>query len=204
MNRRFAILLICLLFPIGLLSSVVVLAEISVGVKEGDWIEYNVTYTGSPPDSYPTWVRIDIQSVQGTSITINVRRELLNGTLDTRQLTFDLESGAEDLIIIPANLNNGDSFYHEAVGNITISGVEDETYAGVKRTVVYATGTQIMLYWDKATGVLLEAIQSTANLHNSLLRSSNYGSSSDSGHNCSLHNTEKEESDFYPSMISVS
>lgn len=59
-------------------------------------------------------------------------------------------------------MNKGDAFYHEDVGTIAIGGVEDAVYAGVKRTVVYATVLQIEYYWDKATGVLLEATQSTA------------------------------------------
>ena len=162
MNKRLALLVVCLTVLVNMLVSTIVLAEISVGVNEGDWIEYNVVYTGTPPEYYPTWVKVEVQSVQGTSITLNVSRKLLDLTQDSRNLTFDLETGAEDLIVIPADLNVDDRFFHENVGNITIGGVEDMAYAGARRTVVYATVSQIEFRWDKGTGFLLEATQSTA------------------------------------------
>ena len=134
-----------------------------MGVNEGDWMEYQVTYTGTPPDDHPKWIKSEVQSVQGTSITLKVERELLNGTSDTKSLPFYLETGAPDLIAIPANLNSGDTFFHEEVGNIAIGGVEDSIYAGAKRTVVYATVSQIVFHWDKTTGILLQADQYTTN-----------------------------------------
>lgn len=150
-----------LMVLVTMLVSVAISAEISAGVSEGDWMEYNVTYTGTPPDEYPSWVRIEVQSVQGTSITLNVERELLNGTSDARNLAFSLESGAPDLIVIPANLNSGDTFYHEGVGNVAIDGVEDLIYAGAERTVVYASVSQIEFHWDRVTGFLVDATQFT-------------------------------------------
>ena len=43
-----------------------------------------------------------------------------------------------------------------------ISDVEETSYLGASRTVVSATVSQHILYWDKSTGILLEAIQSFA------------------------------------------
>ena len=37
-----------------------VFAEVAVGLKEGDWIEYSVTYTGTPPENYPRMDKIEI------------------------------------------------------------------------------------------------------------------------------------------------
>jgi hypothetical protein len=46
-------------------------------------------------------------------------------------------------------------------GNVTIAGETTRTYAGASRTVVYASfsqvGTQLTYYWDKQTGVMVEA-----------------------------------------------
>ena len=67
--------------------------------------EYNITYTGTPPDYYPSWVRIDVTNIQGTSITATLTVERLNGTSDTDSGTFDLETGVLDLLLIPAGLD---------------------------------------------------------------------------------------------------
>ena len=86
---------------------------------------------------------------------------MVNGTRGTHSLTLDLETGAPDLVLIPANLDDGDEFYHEDVGDMTISGVQEATYAGVKRTILVAPVIQILFRWDRDTGVLLEATQSS-------------------------------------------
>lgn len=165
MNRKLVLLMTLVIILLGLLASSTISAEISVGVKEGDWIEYKVTYTGTPPEDYPTWLKMEVLSVQGTNVTLDATIKYLNGTQKTESLTVDLEKGAPDLVIIPADLNTGDTFYSgdEDVGDITISGVEERTYAGARRTVVYATVLGIEFYWDRATGVALEATQSLAN-----------------------------------------
>ena len=137
-------------------------AEISVGVKQGDWIEYQVAFTGTPPEGHAvTWARMEIVSVQGKNITLAVAakqsdeswlNETVQLNLETRQLGDDF--------IIPANLNSGDAFFDERQGNITISGVEERTYAGAKRSIVSGTVQQTTYqttyYWDRATGVLVE------------------------------------------------
>src|SRR3989304_1752884 len=81
--------------------------EISVGVKEGDWIEYEVTTTGTSPEEFNiTWARMEILNVQGPEISANVTREALNGTLSSLVMTFNLERGKIGAwFIIPAGLN---------------------------------------------------------------------------------------------------
>jgi hypothetical protein len=40
-------------------------AAISIGVKKGDWIEYQVTVAGTvPQDHNITWARMDVTDVQ--------------------------------------------------------------------------------------------------------------------------------------------
>jgi hypothetical protein len=53
-------------------------------------------------------------------------------------------------------LDIGDACFDQNVGNITISDVEERTYAGATRTVVHATTSETTYYWDKATGILVE------------------------------------------------
>lgn len=167
MNKRLSLLAFYLI-SLSVVSSVTVLAESAVGVKEGDWIEYTITYTGSPATQFPEWIRIEIKNVQGTGITADVIVERLDGSSNTSSGTFDLDIGVPDLLAISANLDTGDEFYHEDYGNTVIAGTEDETYAGAKRTVVYATVNRIELRWDKATGILLQSDQSTDNFTQNL------------------------------------
>ena len=157
--KKFISLLISSIFILGILFSGNVLAQISVGVKEGDWIEYNVSYTGSPPESYPEWVRIEITNVQGMSITADLITERLDGSSDTNSGTFNLETGAPELLLIPAGLDVGDNFYHEDFGDVEILWIEDYTYAGAKRTVVAAPVSELNIHWDRSTGILVQADQ---------------------------------------------
>ena len=151
------------IFPIiTLLIFIIVVsvyAQFIVGLTEGDWVEYEVSYTGSPPDYYPKNTRIEVQSIQGTTLTVSMRTERLNGTQSTETQTFNLENGAPDLIIIPSNLNVGDEVPHDA-GSFLIEGVSEYDYAGVTRELVYANVFLVDFSWDRATGVLIEAEQS--------------------------------------------
>lgn len=142
-----------------------VLAEISVGVKKGDWIEYQVTFTGTPPGRHDvTWARMEIMNVQGKSINLDITTEFSNETLLNETITLNLDTGQlGDDFIIPANLNSGDTFLDEYTGNITISGVEERTYAGATRTVVVGATSQTTYYWDKTTGVLVEGTSAFTN-----------------------------------------
>jgi len=137
--------------------------------NSADSLEYNVSYTGSPLDGYPKWVRIDITNVQGTSITADLKVERLDGTSDTNSGTFDLQTGVPDLLLISAGLDVGDEFYHEDFGNNAISETEDKTYAEAKRTIVISTIDIIVLHWDKSTGILLQSDQSEDNFTQKML-----------------------------------
>ena len=62
--------------------------------------------------------------------------------------------------VIPANSKTGDTIKLTSYSNVTIAGEDSKTYAGVDRTVVYASssqrGTELTYYWDKQTGALVE------------------------------------------------
>jgi len=134
-------------------------AEVSVGVEKGDWVEYTVTYTGSPDEMHAiSWAKMEIESVVDSAVQLKMTTRLANGTLLRETATLNLQEGRlGDDFIIPANLNVGYVFYDRRIGNITIQGVEQGTYAGARRTVVYSQTTYTLFYWDKATGVVVEA-----------------------------------------------
>ena len=161
MTRKIALHLICLAVLVGMLFSAVASAEIVVGVKQGDWIEYKVTVTGDVPEEHDvTWCKIEVIAVEEKNVYVNITSRYSDGREETVPSTLNLETGQiGDCFIIPANLNAGDVF-ESPEGTITISGVEERTYAGATRSVVYATTAKTMFYWDRFTGFLVEATSS--------------------------------------------
>ena len=160
MNLHSKVTLVTATFVVLLIVN---LAEggISVGVREGDWIEYEVTTTGAPPEEFNVvWSRMEILSVQETKIRANVTSRAPNGTLSNLIMTFDLERGRVGAwFIIPANLNPGDTFHDEFVDrNVTVEGEEQLTYAGAMRTITNATTPERLKRWDKSTGVFVECV----------------------------------------------
>ena len=137
----------------------VVLADILVGVKQGDWIEYNVSFTGNPPIEHDAvWARMEIISVDGKKVNASFVSRLANETVLEILEDLDLEKGRLiDMFIIPAYLDEGDVFYDQISGQIVIDRVETRNYAGADRTVVYAEAVDTQWYWDRATGVTVEA-----------------------------------------------
>jgi len=162
MTRKFALQLIVLAVLVCALLSTAVYAEIVVGVKEGDWIEYRVTSTGNVPAEHDvTGAKIEILGVNQKKIDIQITSKFSDGRKETITSTLNLETGQiGDSFIIPANLSNGDTFSEQTEGPITISGVEEKTYAGAKRTTVYATTSITKFRWDRSTGFLVEATSS--------------------------------------------
>lgn len=157
MNRKLPLITALLVISLTLTT---VVAEIQVGVKKGDWIEYKAVFTGTPPERHEvTWARTEVIDVQGTVINLNVTTKFANDSLLSEPVTLNLATGQlGDEFIIPANLDVGDSFFDKYHGNVTITKIEERTYAGAKRTVISATLGQNTYYWDKATGVLVEGI----------------------------------------------
>jgi hypothetical protein len=153
----------CLLISTLLLSFLVfsVYAQVSVGLEEGDWVEYTATYTGNPPDTYTESARLEIKTIQGTLFTVEINGILLNGTQTSQTETFDLETGAPDFIIIPANLGPGDEIYNEDLGTHTIDRIENYDFKGITRELVYANVLNIDFKWDRNTGIMIEIIQTT-------------------------------------------
>jgi hypothetical protein len=160
MDKRYLSLIFVLMLGFLMLSGAA-FGELSVGVKAGDWIEYQVTTTGNPPEPHNVqWARMEIMDVQKPKIQVNVTTQANNGTLSSLIMTLNLEKGEIGAwFIIPSNLNVGDTFYDINLGrNVTIEGQEQKTYAGAIRTVTNATTPERIKQWDKATGVFVKSI----------------------------------------------
>jgi parallel beta-helix repeat protein len=139
---------------------------VQVGVEAGDWIKITYTITGWPAGQpYPEWLKVEFLSVEGTSATVRVTMHMSDGTEQNATVPVDVVAGGQAFglsgFVIPANLTTGDIIFMSGYGNVTIAGETTRTYAGASRTVVYASisqyGTQLTYYWDKQTGVLVEA-----------------------------------------------
>ncbi len=152
-------MLICIDVLVCTLFSGAVHAEIIVGVKEGDWIEYRVSTAGNVPMEHNvTGAKIEVLNVTATKIDIQITSIYSDEKEETITSTLNLKTGQiGDSFIIPRNLNEGDTFLEQTEGIITISGVEEKTYAGAKRVTVYATTSITSFHWDRTTGFLVEA-----------------------------------------------
>jgi len=166
MDRKYLMVILFCLASTALTAGLTVsFAAVSVGVKEGDWIEYTVTTEGTPADEGHDVVsaRIEITNVQGALITVKIDSTDANGKQDSDTFTLDLEKGKlGDQFIIPANLNVGETFLDENLGNVTITGSEERVVAGAERTILYVSAEQRAVYWDKSTGILIGGQYSTA------------------------------------------
>jgi hypothetical protein len=155
---------ICLFFVSVLLFCVIlnlVFAQVNVGVKKGNWIEYKVATTGNPVEGHNVvWARMDILDVVGTEITVNITTKSTNGTFSSNTVQFDPSVGDVGVwFIIPANLNPGDQFYDQSMGDyVTIEVQEERFLAGATRIVTSASIPDRVKSWDKATGVFIETV----------------------------------------------
>ncbi|MCL5876276.1 MAG: hypothetical protein M1540_00490 [Candidatus Bathyarchaeota archaeon] len=156
MNKFAAILLLFIFF--FSLTTTLSYAQLSVGVKSGDWIEYSVSSTGSPMQGHDvTWARMEILDVEGSNISVIITSRYSDSSTATTNYILDLQRGhLIDDFIIPANLNVEDTFKDENLGNVMITQVEQRTYAGAQRTVASASVGNNTYVWDQATGVSVE------------------------------------------------
>lgn len=136
-----------------------------VGIKAGDWVKLEYTFTGWPAgQTYPEWLKLEFLSVEGTIATVRFTQHVSDGTEQSDTAPVDIVSNIEVPllagIVISANRTIGDSVYVAGYGNVTIEDEATRTYAGANRTVVYSSFSpseaQVTYYWDKLTGVMVE------------------------------------------------
>jgi hypothetical protein len=153
-----------------LISAPVAAGQPAVGVKPGYWVEYSVKTTGTPPAAQDiNWAKIQILDVDGEQFHANFTVRYVYGTLSSSVRTFDFSVGnVETWIIIPANLDPGQSFYDSlSNSNVTIQGQMTKEVAGAALTVTYVnlTITDIQRHkeWDKATGFYIQSVDFLSN-----------------------------------------
>jgi uncharacterized membrane protein YozB (DUF420 family) len=172
----------CALILVSVIVSVSIIAqpiagydEPSVGVKEGDWIEFDVdvTGTGAPPPTHDVrWFRMQILQIQGAAFSVNLTARYANGTVGCAIWKFNFTEGnVEGWIIIPSNLGPGDTFYDLSMHTrkpvyVTIQGQEQKTVLGATRTVTYGSDSLRHKEWDKTTGVFVGSLEHLKNVTN--------------------------------------
>ena len=158
------IVLLSIIVASIVVSVALVSGEPLVGVKEGDWIEYDVSMTGTgsmPPTHDVRWFRIEVLPVEGAAFSVNLTSRYANGTVGSAIWKFNFTEGnVEGWIIIPANLGEGDTFYDYSIHtgipvNVTIQDEEQKTVLGATRTVTYGKDSLRHKEWDKATGLFI-------------------------------------------------
>lgn len=134
-------------------------ANYSVGVKVGDWIKYDVSGTVPQLEEYD-WIRIEVQGLSGTVVNVLVSIHYKDGSDENNTLSWDIETNIQPWII-PAGLNKGDTIplvFATWIINNTVT----RTYVGASRNAnflflsEYDVDTEMVAYWDQATGFLVE------------------------------------------------
>ena len=118
-------------------------AEYTVGVKVGDWIEYDVDASWSDPETEPPgfrydWVRLEVQSLDGTDVTVLATIRYRDGTEETYTLSWDVERGETEPWpwIISANLTSGDPIAtYRPISDMIINETGTRTYTSASRKV---------------------------------------------------------------------
>ena len=118
---RFATVCLVILIAFIVLPVLVRAVDYNVGVKVGDWIKYGqfkVTWSGNGTEpSYITdekkvdWLRIDVENISGTTVTLNTTIHYNNGTQIPQGSSVDVTGGAGMpgiSLLIASNLKRGD------------------------------------------------------------------------------------------------
>ena len=173
-----ALILVSMIVSVSIIASPTLAYEDpSVGVKEGDWIEYEISVAGTgamPPTHDVRWFRIEVLPVQGAAFSINLTSRYANGTVGSAIWKFNFTEGnVGGWIIIPSNLSPGDTFYDSWTFfdtrkqvNVTIESEEQQTLLGATRTVTYGNDWLRHKEWDKATGVFVRTVENYKNVTN--------------------------------------
>jgi hypothetical protein len=136
-------------------------ASYTVGVKVGDWMKYEVAGT-VPLISEYEWVRYEIKNVKGLEVTFEIIIYYRDGGENIDYYMWDIETGSAPWII-PADLNTDDAFPFRN-NTASMNATFPRIYGGASRTVhllnlsKYDEYTELLGYWDQATGCLLELV----------------------------------------------
>jgi hypothetical protein len=185
MNGRFVLLILISTFLLLALFVGASAQTRTVGVNVGNTFRYSVTsgWSSNDPNAVPPsslvdvndteWVQFTITAISGTNITAQGTTRYKNGTEITQGAWVDVNTGdGENLtdFVISANLAPGDLVYTSPDDTWIVNETLSRTYAnGARETnhlnVTTQSGTVLYLanwYWDKLTGVAVDALIGTA------------------------------------------
>ena len=144
---------------LGLVLANFAKADYLVGVSRGDWMIYDaeVTYLGQ---TFEESVNLTVQTVEGVLITgtFEVTSQGLE-VVPTEQFTLDISTEIGQSargFIIPANLIVGGSVPGESATVLNLTDWNGRT-AVVANASAPFLGYPSQVYWDQATGILLQA-----------------------------------------------
>ncbi|UCC58379.1 MAG: hypothetical protein JSW14_00130 [Candidatus Bathyarchaeum sp.] len=173
--KAFTALILAIIIVLIITSPTLAYDESSVGVKKGDWMEYNISITGTgapPPTHDVNWMRMEILPVQGAAFPVNLTARYSNGTLGSAIWEFNFTEGnVGGWLIIPSNLSPRDTFYDSSPHtgkpvNVTVQSQEQKTVLGASRTVTYGNDSFRHKEWDKATGMFVGSSERIKNVTN--------------------------------------
>ncbi len=156
-------------------TSAYAVEEPLVGVKEGDWIEYDVALNGTgkaPPTHDVRWFRMEVIDVQDTAFWVNLTARYANGTVGHSVWDFNFTDGnVGGWVIIPADLSPGEKFYDSSRHNnkpvnVTVQGQEQRVVCGVSRVVTFGNDSLRHKEWDMISGVMVGSTETYMNITN--------------------------------------
>ena len=132
----------CLLLSLFLLASLPVSNAVSIGVKTGDKLVYDIASQGDLKsiavgmEFYGLFkaAEIDFTGISGNLVNYSLILTFQNETKRTSPLSADLGDNSFDLWIIPAGLNPGDKI---TALDMPVNETRTETWLGVTRTICY-------------------------------------------------------------------
>lgn len=168
-DKIFCVVLTVLMFSVIFIPA----GSAGIEVKEGDWAKYRII-ADVPEEMAGTegyeefggldWIKVEVESVSDTSVTVKSTIHYTNGTEET-------ETMPGIGFVIDTALSEGDEvpFPMFTTGTpLYITGTKQRTYAGTSRQVFYVEfdmeqmgmNMDIEACWDKATGILCEMAMS--------------------------------------------
>jgi hypothetical protein len=148
------------------------------GVSQGQWVKYGDTVAigrGLEVMNKTDWFQVEVTSVSGKNVTLHMTGEYKNGTdINPLESSVNVETGRWNKsveigysILIAANLQQGDNITKPATPSsyvFKINSTQTRTYMGGSRTcnvlnftASYPIVEKVLMIWDKASGVLMEA-----------------------------------------------
>jgi hypothetical protein len=146
-----------------------------IGVRVGDWVDYSVSYYSTSPsfpesqyssDSYNR-VHIEVSGVVGTNVTLLVTYFYPDNTTLSQMRSRDVSKSLIGYLILPG-LGAGDpvSIEDNFYGELTVNETLNMTILGAQRSVNIVVASRALdaeeiLYFDQATGILVESHSSS-------------------------------------------